>query len=229
MAKKKKIILKIIWGIIGAFILFVAVVFVNLLIFQYTATEVSTGQPIEAYAEQHAALLVIDIQEATTGEISTDTYYKEKSDALIKNINHLTEWFQHKNAAVINVRSEVTNPLLNLVNNSYAKGSIGARFDKRLKTVSGIELVKKKSDAFLNTDLDSILINNKVSEIYIVGLDAAHCVNTTVEAAKNRNYQIFIVEDAVLAKSDALKDSMMVVFRNQGVKVLKMDSLLSIH
>ena len=99
----------------------------------------------------------------------------------------------------------MTNPLLNLVNNSYAKGSIGARFDKRLKTVSGIELVKTKSDAFLNTDLDSILINNEVSEIYIVGLDAAHCVNTTVQAAKNRNYQIYIVEDAVLAKIRCIK------------------------
>ena len=101
MAKKKKIIMKIIWGIVGAFILFIAVVFVNLLIFQYTATEVSIGQPIKAYAEQHAALLVIDIQEATTGEISIDKYYKEKSDGLIKNINHLTEWFQKKNALII--------------------------------------------------------------------------------------------------------------------------------
>ncbi len=229
MVKKKSVIRKIIFVIVGAIILFIAVVFVNLLIFQYTATEVSTGQPIKAYAEQQAALLVIDIQEATTGEISTETYYKEKADVLIESINQLTDRFRKDNTLIVHVRSEVTNPLLNLVNNSYAKGSIGARFDNRLHTVSGIELVKKKSDAFLDTKLDSILIKNKVSELYIAGLDAAHCVNATVEAAQNRNYQITIVEDVVLAKSDALKDSMMTVYRNQGVNVVKMDSLLLIH
>jgi nicotinamidase-related amidase len=64
-----------------------------------------------------------------------------------------------------------------------------------------------------------------VNEIYIAGLDAAHCVNLTAQAVLNRNYKVHMIEDAVLAKSDALKDSMMLVFRDKGVQLVKIDSL----
>ena len=102
---------------------------------------------------------------------------------------------------VIHIRSEISNPLINLLNSSYAKGSPGAQFDKRIKTTSGFEVIKRAKDSFKNTNLDSILTSNKVSELYIVGLDAAECVNATVEASQNRNYTVNLIEEAILSKS----------------------------
>lgn len=223
---KKTVLRKILWSLLALVVLFVAVVIINFLVFQKMATVVSKGEPIDVYDEPQAALLVIDVQEVTTGAVSDNPYYMEKADELIQKVNLLSENFQISGKPVIYVRSEISNPLLNLLNNSYAKGSLGAQFDKRLRHYSGIELVKNRSDSFINTRLDSILSSHKVNELFITGLDAAHCINTTVEAAKNRNYQIYIVEEAVLAKSDALKDSMMIVFKERGVHVLQMNSLL---
>jgi|GEM_PF-6887097 len=40
-----------------------------------------------------------------------------------------------------------------------------------------IEIIKSKNDAFLNTDLDDVLTRNEISDLYIVGLDAAYCLN----------------------------------------------------
>ena len=105
------------------------------------------------------------------------------------------------------------------------KVSPGAKYDKRLKIVSDLEVVKRGKDSFRNTNLDSILTSNKVNELYIVGLDAAECVNATVEAAQNRNYRVYLIEEAILSKSKAMKDSMIVYFKDRGVKIINIDSL----
>lgn len=115
--------------------------------------------------------------------------------------------------------------LINLVNSTFAKGSEGAKYDRRLKIVSDLEVVKNVKDSFRKTRLDSILVANKVNELYITGLDAAECVNATVEAAMNRGYRVNILGEAVISKSATKTDSMMVVFKKRGVGILKMDSL----
>jgi len=226
MAKNKGIIKKIVFGIIGTIILFIIIVFVNLIIFEKNGSIISTGKPIENFAEHHSALLVIDIQEATTGDVSMYPFFQKNSDDLIKTINQLAESFKGQNIPVIYVRSEINNPLVNLLNASYAKGSPGAKNDKRLKIVSDLEVVKKGKDSFRNTGLDSILSGNRVNEIYIVGLDAAECVNATVEAAQNRNYRVNLIDEAILSKSKEMKDSMMVIFKDKGVNVIKVNSLI---
>jgi nicotinamidase-related amidase len=225
MAKKKGIIKKIVFGIIGTIILFVIIVFVNLIIFEKNGSVVSTGRPIENIAEHHSTLLVIDIQEATTGDVSMYPFFQKNSEDLIKTINRVAESFKIQNIPVVYVRSEIKNPLVNLLNNSYAKGSPGAKNDKRLKIVSDLEVVKKGKDSFRKTNLDSILTSYKVNELYIVGLDAAECINATVEAAQNRNYKVYLIEEAILSKSEEMKDSMIVIFKDRGANVISIDSI----
>jgi nicotinamidase-related amidase len=225
MTKKKGLVKKIIFGILGTIILFVLIVFINLIIAGQYESIVTTGQPIENYSEHKSALLVIDIQEATTGHLSMYPFFQKNSDELIKNINWIVDSFNNHNILVIHIRSEISDPLINLLNSSYAKGSPGAQFDKRIKTTSGLVVVKRAKDSFKNTNLDSILTRNKVSELYIVGLDAAECINATVEASQNRNYKVNLIEEAILSKSTEMKDSMIAVFKDRGVNVLHIDSL----
>ncbi len=225
MARKKGMVKKIIFGIVGAIILFIVIVIVNLIVLGKNESIISKGQAIEIYNENNYALLVIDIQEATTGDVSMYPFFKKNSDVLINNINQIAERFKNQNIPVVYVRSEITNPLVNLVNNSYAKGHPGAQYDKRLKIVSDLEVVKKYKDSFRKTNLDSILTSNKVNELYIVGLDAAECVNGTVEAAQNRNYRVNLIEEAILSKSGEMKDSMIVNFKARGVRIISIDSI----
>ena len=225
MTKKKGLIKKIFFGILGIIILFALIVFINLIIAGQYESNVTKGQPIENYSKHKSALLVIDVQEATTGHLSMYPFFQKNSDELLENINRITNSFNNQNILVIHVRSEISNPLINLLNSSYAKGSPGAQFDKRLKTTSGLEVIKRAKDSFKNTNLDSILTSNKVSELYIVGLDAAECINATVEASQNRNYKVNLIEEAILSRSTEMKDSMIVVFKNRGVNVLHIDSL----
>ena len=147
----------------------------------------------------------------------------------IHNINQIVDSFRILNLPVVYVRSEITNPLINILNSSYAKGGPGAALDKRLNLVSGLVVVKNGEDSFRNTNLDSILTVNRVNELYVVGLDAAECVNATIKAAQNRKYRVNIVDEAVLSKSTELTDSMMMDFKARGVNVLSVDNIIKMQ
>ncbi len=225
MPNIKGLLKKIILGVTILVVLFVIVVFVNFKIFERDSSDISYGQPIAHYSERKAALLVVDIQEGTTGEVSRNLFYKKNADRLIDKINQVSNVFKDKNALVIYVRSEISNPLINLLDDSYAKGSVGAGFDKRLKADLGLEVVKVGNDAFANTNLDSMLTGNKINELYMVGLDAAYCINITSRAAQNRTYDVYLIEEAILSESEAMKDSMLVDFRNRGIRIVDIDSI----
>lgn len=225
MTKKKRLIKRIFFGIFGTVVLFVLIVIINLIIVEKIQSIVTKGEPIKNYSEHKYALLIIDIQEATTGDVSMYPFFKKNSDDLIKNINRLIDSFKNQHIPVIYIRSVLSNPLINLLNSSYAKGSPGAKYDKRMKTVSGFEVIKKGKDSFRNTNLDSILISNKVSELFIVGLDAAECVNATVEAAQNRKYRVNLINEAILSKSAEAKDSILLDFKKRDANVISIDSL----
>jgi len=56
-------------------------------------------------------------------------------------------------------------------------------------------------------------------------LDAAECVNATVQASQNRKYKVKIFEEAVISKYSSKSDSMMVCFKDKGVKIINLESL----
>jgi nicotinamidase-related amidase len=120
----------------------------------------------------------------------------------------------------------VVNPLLNLLNNTLARGSGGAELDKRLTVDSGIVVTKRKSDSFNNTELDQVLREHSVGRLVLVGLDAGHCVLSTVQAAQNRDYRVSVIREAVIARTDAEKTEALNRFRSMGVEVAGMDSYL---
>jgi nicotinamidase-related amidase len=101
-----------------------------------------------------------------------------------------------------------------------AKGSEGAELDSRLMVVNTNIISKEKQDAFSNPQLDSLLIDNKINHLYIVGLDAAYCVNSTIDAAINREYKITVIVDGLVSKTDSLKDQMLSEYKNKGVSLL---------
>ena len=211
---------KIIIAIISVPLLIILILAINFFIFQKTAVQVSKGSPISQKDTIKQALLVIDIQEGTTGSYSDEDYYQSKAEDLIRTINQIADSSARYNIPVVYIKNEIHNFLINILNDTYAPGSPGAKLDGRLKVVSEIILNKDRGDAFSNPALDSLLIKNEISKLVITGLDLAHCINSTIMAAKNRNYNISLISDAVLAKSDSLKDVGLDKFNQSGIEVV---------
>jgi nicotinamidase-related amidase len=211
---------KIIISIISVPLLIIIILVINYIIFQNTAVQVTQGSPISPKDTIKQALLVIDIQEGTTGRYSDEDYYKLKSEDLISTINQIADSSAGYDIPVIYIKNEIHNFLINILNDTYAPGSPGSKLDARLNVVSEIILNKDKGDAFSNPALDSLLIENEINKLVITGLDLGHCINSTIMAAKNRNYHISLISDAVLAKSDSLKKVTLDEFNQSGIEVI---------
>lgn len=219
----KRSILKILISLgilIALLVLYMGYLFMN-------SSTISSGEPIAEYDQPTSALVVIDIQEGTTGEKSITDGYIQQADSFIQSVNDVIEWADSSTMPVAYIYHETTNWLLNLATkNALAQGSPGAKIDQRINIISDNLFSKHKMDAFSNPALDEFLINHKVKTLYVVGLDAAYCVNKTVFAAKNRGYQIFIIEDAVISDKPSKKQEMIEKFQSEGMQIIQSNDIL---
>jgi nicotinamidase-related amidase len=63
--------------------------------------------------------------------------------------------------------------------------------------------------------------------LYVVGIDAAYCVKSTILGAKNRGYYVAAITDAILSKSDSLKNRMFGEYEKNNVKLMTSVDFLS--
>ena len=187
----------------------------------------SQGIPIGRYDDNRSAMLVIDIQEGTTGRASRTSHYKNGSDELIKKINHVTKTAYSNGLRIIYIRNEVSDWFINMIDNSMQKGSEVALLDTRLLVLNNHIIHKERQDAFSNLMLDTILVKNEISTLYVTGLDAAFCVNRTIEAAINRNYRVVVVSDAIISETDSLKNFMMKKYAEKNVELINSEEFIA--
>jgi len=178
---------------------------------------VSKGEPIPRYTVARSALLVIDIQDGTTGGSSHSSSLVKQSAALIGTVNAITARAQKLNMPVIYIRHEYTDRVFNFITmGMLATGTKSVELDKRLNVVSPNIFVKYKSDAFSNPELDAFLRKNEISHIYVTGLDAEYCVHKTILGALNRGYNVTVIHDAVITANTAKKDMLLQQYVKEG-------------
>jgi nicotinamidase/pyrazinamidase len=199
----------------------ILILVINYIVVEQSQSQISEGKPIDQKTTKKQAVLVIDIQEGITGKSSTSDVFVKQSEELIGVVNRLVDSSARLSIPVIYVKNEISNPLINILNNSLAKGSPGAELDSRLRVVSAYIINKDKSDAFSNPLLDSILIRGDINKLVFTGLDLARCVNSTILAATNRHYDICLISDALITKDpDSLRQDMLEKFKRRGFEIM---------
>jgi nicotinamidase-related amidase len=204
-----------------------ALFFVAYLAYLYDdAVSVSKGFPIGTYENPTTALLVIDIQEGTTGEYSEDKSYKEQSSTLINNVNEVITTMHESGFPVVYIRQQTENWFLNWADGYVlAEGYPGVAIDSRVKIISMNHFPKRIMDAFSNPLLDEFLKELQVERLVITGLDIGACAKKTSLAALNRGYEVVIVNEAVISTSEKKKQEQLEELRSAGANVLEIDRL----
>ncbi len=185
------------------------------------------GQRIDRYAAPRQALLVVDIQEDYTGPHARKPF--RDGDRIVAAANRLIENADALGLETVYIRNEFANPVLRaMAGGMNAPGASGTAIDARIRQVPGAPtLAKHRSDAFSNPDLDAYLRRRQVDRLWIVGLDAAYCVKSTMQGALNRGYQVTVVTDGIATESSQSLEALGQGYSAAGATLATTESLLA--
>ena len=186
-------------------------------IFIVISSSMNFGQTID-----RKAILVIDIQENLVNPNSKIHIDTLGIDLFFRNLNKTISQFNDNKDLVIYVVNEWTNPFMNwATGNVCKKGSDGVGLDKRLVLVNNKIYSKSKSNALTNKDLLKDLRDNKITDVYIMGLLAEGCVKATVKGLRKEKFNVIVIEDALGSKSIANKIKVIDYLHENGIKTIR--------
>ncbi len=137
------------------------------------------------------ALLVIDVQKA----FDDLAYWGGERNNLgaEQNIAKLLNGFRQTQAHIIHVRHSSTTP-----GSRLEPSHPGFQVKPEAQELIGeTVLVKHVNSAFIGTNLEQHLHENRISSLVICGATTDHCCSTTTRMAANLGFETIFIEDAV--------------------------------
>ena len=161
-----------------------------------------------------AALLIIDVQNGTCGPseaAARPEFYKANALRVIPNIAALIAAFRGAGLEVIytiieNLTADGRDRSLDykLSNMGFAKGSHEAKVIPELEPgPDELVLPKTSSSVFNSTNLDYLLRNIGIEDVFVVGYLTDQCVDHAVKDGADRGYYMTCVHDACAAETEA--------------------------
>jgi len=161
-----------------------------------------------------AALLVVDVQNGTCGTNEAKArpeFYKATALRVIPNIAALLAAFRTAKLEVIytvieNLTKDGRDRSLDykLSGMGFPKGSHESQVIPELAPLPGeIILPKTSSSVFNSTNLDYLLRNIGIEDVFVTGHLTDQCIDHTVKDGADRGYYMTCVHDACAAETEA--------------------------
>jgi nicotinamidase-related amidase len=161
-----------------------------------------------------ATLLVIDVQNGTCGPKEAEArpeFYKAAALRVIPNIAALLKSFRNAGLEVIytvieDLTSDGRDRSLDykLSNLGFPKGSHEAQVVSELAPLPDeIVLPKTSSSVFNSTNIDYLLRNMGIEDVFVVGYCTDQCIDHAVKDGADRGYYMTCVHDACAAETEA--------------------------
>lgn len=108
---------------------------------------------------------------------------------------------------------------------AIALGTRGTGFHPALKAeLADLVIVKPRVSAFYGTGLDAALRARKVDRVVIAGVSSSWAVQSAARDAHDRDYQVFVLEDACAAANEAEHQASMTLLGSIA-KIIRIDEL----
>ena len=132
------------------------------------------------------ALLIIDMQKGSFTELTP----RYDTEGVVNRINELTNQFREANLPVIFIQHDGTQM------NEFLPITIEWELLDDLKVVpTDIFINKYANDVFYKSELQDTLHKLNISELIITGCATDFCVESTIQSALTKDYDITVVED----------------------------------
>lgn len=133
------------------------------------------------------ALLIIDMQRGDFPPIK----FKHETERTIGKINQAAAHFRKEGIPVIFIQHDGT------AENAFIPGSHDWEILPELSQLPEDKVVSKTANnAFYRSELDALLRQLGIKELFICGSATDFCVNATVQAALALDYQVTVIADA---------------------------------
>lgn len=185
-----------------------------------------------------AALLVIDVQNGTFGaaqEKSKPEFHAAAKDRVIQNLRRLLAAFRRGRLEVIytiieNLTEDGRDRSLDykLSGMSVAKGSWEAQIVAEVAPERDeLVLPKTSSSAFNSTNLDYLLRNIGIEDVFVTGFLTDQCVDHAVKDGADRGYYMTCIHDACAAETEARHAAALSCFKGY-CRMLSTDEVLDL-
>jgi len=187
-------------------------------------TRPTNGDKIADYANPQRAVVVIDVQEDYTGTGAKPPFPYKDSTLVVQALNDLAKVAAARQVLVIYVRHEFGGILGRAFSIIFSHGTAlpgtpGAALDGRLAVGSQPVFTKPSADAFSCAAFEQFLIEHRVNELFLAGLDAEYCVRSTARGALARGYKVNIVSDGILLLAERRRDRLLRQFQREGIRL----------
>ncbi len=92
--------------------------------------------------------------------------------------------------------------------------------DDRLNIVNEIFFSKEQNNAFAIKRLRDFLDQNNAKKIAVAGLLAEECISETLKGGKELGYEMYVIPEAIIGKSEKSKSKMIRHFKKEGINIL---------
>ncbi|MBE5105568.1 cysteine hydrolase [Bacillus thuringiensis] len=135
------------------------------------------------------ALIIIDVQKAFHLP-----YWGERNNLLAEeNMRSLLEEWRKRKLPVFHIQHVNKEN----VQSMFYQQAETVNFKEEVKPLSGEVVIQKSvNSAFIGTNLEEQLREQKCNTVVIVGLTTNHCVETTTRMAGNLGFTTYVVSDA---------------------------------
>lgn len=163
-------------------------------------------------------VIVLDVQEEFT--ITMDT---ASCTEMIQSINSIIE---HSNPCNI-IYIQQIHKVLSLSFKAFTVDTLPvSKLDSRLQIVNSNFFGKGESNAFANDSLVDFLNSQQAKDIIVVGLMAESCIYKTAIGAKKQGFNVYVVPEAIVGKTEDGKNKAMAKLTNKKVKTISLKEFI---
>ena len=188
--------------------------------------EPSPVKKINPLININAAVLVIDVQNSLTFYDNPQKAKKHQVAGFLDNINLvINKLADHE---IIYIRQEFAKKsFLSFILPMFpGEGEPGTEIKKNIFKENSMIFIKSQADAFTNPELQNYLNSKKIGTLYITGLAAEACVNSTVKGAAANGYKVYVVKEAVLSMSGGSPDRKRLErYRSYGTEIISVNDI----
>ena len=151
---------------------------------------------------ENKALVVIDLQNDITKN------YKE----IIDPVNRAIDWAKNRGMYIVYIQHNN----LSAGTRTFKPGSHGAELVPELHIVSDHIFTKTKSNALTSEAFAAFVQENRITEFFLAGADAAACVKSTSYNMAKAGYIVHVFSDCITSYDKKKLDGLLAYYQSKG-------------